>query len=323
VLLALTLIGLGVFYGAHHLKQHFELSSKENASPQAQAQAQTRDAVTAEPEASLKSKDPAVENRATIPDEPVRPKGGYPDAVMEQAANQDMEETGYRFLPRRELVQKEGGQDDPTAAAADDLSPPVVKTGPDPVNQEMGQDVSSLSTERPPAFFQKGVHPGRHEVSSLSRSDAAPDVSQRNLSQPLLNDTEKAAAEKEGLLQAKIDKCAKISQVVAALEDSVRYKDDNKVHALVGELEVLKGKDSHYISKMKAFLLIQKGDYESAVPILEKVLHQNKHDIEAGVNMAIIEARTNQREAAKNRLTHLSKLHPDNTHIVNILKRLD
>ncbi len=53
--------------------------------------------------------------------------------------------------------------------------------------------------------------------------------------------------------------------------------------------------------------------------LLNKVLQNDAEDLEAGINMAVTEMKTNQLEAAQQRLAKLREVYPDNTLIPELL----
>ena len=71
------------------------------------------------------------------------------------------------------------------------------------------------------------------------------------------------------------------------------------------------------------FSVYRTGEDRPAVALLKKVLARNANDVEAGINMSILEIRSKEYEQAKERLTRLQSRYPENTVISNLLSRLD
>jgi predicted Zn-dependent protease len=139
----------------------------------------------------------------------------------------------------------------------------------------------------------------------------------------LLDLPAREVTERERLQAEKISRCSEIAQKVAKLEESVQREDRAGAERLMSELTDLKGPDNTYILKLKAFMLVQKGEYEAAAPILARVLKKDQNDLEAGINMAILEANTDQLQAARSRLAHLTKIYPSNSLVPAILEKLE
>ena len=74
--------------------------------------------------------------------------------------------------------------------------------------------------------------------------------------------------------------------------------------------------------KLRAFLHIRNQDYESAALLLEKVLKNDDTDLEAGINMAVVEIKTNRIQDAKKRLAKLREIYSDNIFIPELMRKL-
>jgi len=65
------------------------------------------------------------------------------------------------------------------------------------------------------------------------------------------------------------------------------------------------------VLKLRAYWFMRQGDYDKAAELLSRVLKENKDDLEAGVNMAIIEIRANEITKAKKRLARLRDIYQE------------
>lgn len=103
-----------------------------------------------------------------------------------------------------------------------------------------------------------------------------------------------------------------IGRVVADLRLAMGRKDAKGVDQLFGQLGKIKsgGDTDPFILNMRAFWEISNGQYETAGALLKMVLERRKDDLEAGLNMAIVEMRTNRMVAARERLFALLRLYP-------------
>ncbi len=106
------------------------------------------------------------------------------------------------------------------------------------------------------------------------------------------------------------------------MQKSISRKDNAQAKDILGQLTALKGKDNIYVMKLRAFLHIRNQDYESAVLLLEKVLEKDHTDLEAGINMAVVEIKTNRIQDAKKRLAKLREIYSDNILIAGLMRKL-
>ena len=67
---------------------------------------------------------------------------------------------------------------------------------------------------------------------------------------------------------------------------------------------------------------MQQEKYRPAMSLLKKVLKRNENDLEAGINMAILEIKTNRPQQANNRLAGLQENYPEDVRIAEILNKL-
>ncbi|MCP3951666.1 MAG: tetratricopeptide repeat protein [Desulfobacterales bacterium] len=113
-----------------------------------------------------------------------------------------------------------------------------------------------------------------------------------------------------------------VSRIEHAMGADSTVGPDNDIEALIEQLAAIKGEDQVYVLKVRAYLLLRKKDYGAAAGYLEKVLGQNADDIEAGINMAVIEINQDQVAAARKRLERLRDIYPENVRIPAILAKL-
>jgi thioredoxin-like negative regulator of GroEL len=63
--------------------------------------------------------------------------------------------------------------------------------------------------------------------------------------------------------------------------------------------------------------------YMDAEPLLAKVLEREKDDLEAGINMAIVEINTNKIRAAQTRLSNLKTIYDTDTSIPELIRKIE
>ena len=67
---------------------------------------------------------------------------------------------------------------------------------------------------------------------------------------------------------------------------------------------------------------MKQGDYDSASSLLNSLLQKDENDLEAGINMAVIEIKTQRLDQAKKRLERLRDIYQENTSIPNLLQKI-
>jgi tetratricopeptide (TPR) repeat protein len=112
-------------------------------------------------------------------------------------------------------------------------------------------------------------------------------------------------------------------KIVKRIEISIIEGEVQKAKKLLEQLAAIKGEDSIYVMKLRAFFFLRTGENRPAVALLKKVLARNADDVEAGINMAFLEIRSKEYEQAKKRLTRLKSRYPENMVVSNLLSRLD
>lgn len=157
--------------------------------------------------------------------------------------------------------------------------------------------------------------------AAVSERPYAP-VQERALQTRRPKQIEAEKPESEKIHLADVNKSAEITRLVARLQRSIACADEAQAEDLLGQLTALKGEDNIYVMKLRAFLHIRNQDYESAVLLLEKVLENDDTDLEAGINMAVIETKTNRIQDAKKRLAKLREIYSDNIFIPELMRKL-
>jgi hypothetical protein len=115
---------------------------------------------------------------------------------------------------------------------------------------------------------------------------------------------------------------AAIADLASRLEMAVDADDRDRVDQLISKIDASTDKNTAYSMKLKAFHLIKKNKYDQAKVWLNAVLKRNPTDLEAGLNMAVIDIRQNKLADAKKRLLLLQEWYPANTTINGMLDRL-
>ena len=119
-----------------------------------------------------------------------------------------------------------------------------------------------------------------------------------------------------------VEKSLKLSQLIRQIQRSMVAGSVEQTQQLMDRLEVIQGKDHYYVLKLRAFWCIQKQDYATAYPLLERVIEENAKDLEAGINLAVCEIKTNRFNDAHQRLTRLSEFYPENYQVTDMLHQV-
>jgi hypothetical protein len=129
-------------------------------------------------------------------------------------------------------------------------------------------------------------------------------------------------AAREKVHPVRVRSSAEIIRLVAKIKKSIRHGTAVHTENLLDQLAVLKGTDDRYVLKLRAYWSLQNNDYESAASYLTKVLEKNSEDLEAGINMAIIDINSSRPQLARIRLQELEKIYPDNLSIADLMQKL-
>jgi hypothetical protein len=123
----------------------------------------------------------------------------------------------------------------------------------------------------------------------------------------------------EILVQIKIDKGRKVASLISNIEESIQKQDYKETEQLMQKLSDLTQKDNPYVLKIKSFFYIKVKKYPQAVEILQRILAKDQNDLEANINMAVIEIKNGKIEEAHLRLVNLAKIYPEDSTIQDLL----
>jgi hypothetical protein len=124
----------------------------------------------------------------------------------------------------------------------------------------------------------------------------------------------------ERFYQVNLEKAARVGRMVSKIEESMTAGDMDHAKVLIDQLADLKGEESPYLLKLRAVWHMRQRDYTSAASLLTRVLEKQEDDLEAGINMAIIELQTHRGEEARERLARLRELYQANTVIPELIR---
>ena len=113
-----------------------------------------------------------------------------------------------------------------------------------------------------------------------------------------------------------------ISRLVGDLQTAIAMGNSKRTDELFEQLVALKGNQNSYVLKLKAYWHMQQREYQTAMMLLKNVLDRHPDDLEAGINMAILEIKTDRLSAADELLAKLREIYPDDTRIPVIMVSL-
>lgn len=117
-------------------------------------------------------------------------------------------------------------------------------------------------------------------------------------------------------------KRANIAKLVTRLEGAVLRMDAPEVKKLMRRLSAAKGEDNLYVLNLKAFWYLKQKRYFKAEALLKKILKIDQDHLEAGLNMAVVEVKTQRSDTALKRLKRLKALYPENPVLVEMIQKL-
>jgi hypothetical protein len=183
----------------------------------------------------------------------------------------------------------------------------------------------SVSQDAQPQFWPRPTPPPHYDRAASVQPETAGNAqtATSSLTKPLKPAVASRRPEPaQKIFHNKMDQQAQIARLVAAIQRSMECDDAARTIALLKELEMLKGRDNAYVLKLKAYWHLRNGDLAPATMLLNQVLRQNAEDLEAGINMAVVEMKTSQFKAASDRLSKLRQKYPDNRVIAELLQKL-
>jgi hypothetical protein len=124
----------------------------------------------------------------------------------------------------------------------------------------------------------------------------------------------------ERIYKVNLEKAARVGRMVSKIERSMIEGDMDHAKVLIDQLAELKGEESPYFLKLMAVWHMRQRDYESAASLLTRVLEKKEDDLEAGINMAIIEIKTHRLDEARKRLAGLREIYQANTLIPELIR---
>ncbi|MBF0295731.1 MAG: tetratricopeptide repeat protein [Magnetococcales bacterium] len=205
-----------------------------------------------------------------------------------------------------------------------------IPTEESPQEAVVGEDEAFSEEKLLAKFFGESAMPEVQEAKAAPGKEPPPlDVTPEE---------EEAALGKARLAKAK----AKESESVVVSPD-VQENREREVGRVVGDLRLAMGRGDAqqveqmlvtlgqakaggekdpFVLNMRAYWEISRGRYDQAAAILKQILERRPDDLEAGLNMAVVEMRTNRSTEAKARLFVLLQRYPGDSRPNEMLRYL-
>ena len=274
--------GLISFYALSFLKDYLDSGSSKAIAVQHQQtdELPDNDILPPEPEAS---ESPPGKEQATD----TEPLSGIEPASSSSRSPKKFKVPEY-FIPRT-------GTDNGTAG-------PDIPDAPDSI-----KFLPSLKPNYTPAKKKKifnHLSPSTAVADNLKSATPQKNISTSNRSKSVSPEKKRTTKQAIARLvkQKRTRKVSATATLAAELEDAFEKNDDIRTDKLLARLAGIKGENSLYYLKLKAFREIKRKNYDLAKRLLNKVLTKEKNDFEAGINMAIIEIRQQKFATARQRL---------------------
>lgn len=248
--------------------------------------------------------------RIEMPDKPV--------VVAKNVPKQTTERPDLSGQPETEIqtdaeTQPSGTARDLSAPASQYLPPEKTASVEKSPIAETADNGSDENVEKPLPIEETDAQ--KAEPANLAATpDATPQV-EPTASQSSAEDrreTKKPSQQtQEEKFLASLTREHHISQLIDKIKLSMASDNTEHTVKLFNRLESIKGAGNSYVMKLKAFWYMQRGEFDLARPLLERVLSRNEDDKEAGVNMAVLEINTRQLPEARARLRKLMAAYPN------------
>ncbi|GHU31398.1 hypothetical protein AGMMS50256_19800 [Betaproteobacteria bacterium] len=115
---------------------------------------------------------------------------------------------------------------------------------------------------------------------------------------------------------------AQETRLSAEIAGAIRGKDFAAAHAGIGRMEAVAKPESLTLLRLRAWLAFAEERTDEARGYYRQILDRLDGDENAGLNLAILEARAGKRETALNILNRLSARHPDSERVESIRQAL-
>jgi len=114
-----------------------------------------------------------------------------------------------------------------------------------------------------------------------------------------------------------------VGVLVGQIKSAIRSGNTEKLNGLFSSLEKQTSSDSTILLRLRGYAMLKQDNNVEAKSLYEGLLHQHPDDLEANLNMALLEVRLGQASQAVARLHRLSSLYPESKEVAKYLKALE
>jgi hypothetical protein len=113
-----------------------------------------------------------------------------------------------------------------------------------------------------------------------------------------------------------------ISRLANKIYSAIQADDVDLTSQLLLQLSNIKGAQNIFVLKLKAYSLIRQNQLKEARTILSHILAQRADDLEASLNMSVVDIKMGRYESARRRLVQLQGLYPEEDNVTLYLRKL-
>jgi hypothetical protein len=189
---------------------------------------------------------------------------------------------------------------------------------------ELNKKLLNVETKAPQVavVIVKPIHSEQTGVNDIQIPTEAKKTTEVKVSQPFKKTNTKKKTYKKKVKNYKLT-VKQTRQLVNNLQMQMELKNSDEVNNLLKQLAQSSGEESLVYLRMKAYWSNINDDKTTAVVMYKKILFQKPYDIQAGTNLALIEANNNQKSQALKRLELLKNKYPSNKTILDYFNRVE
>ncbi|MFK5986504.1 MAG: tetratricopeptide repeat protein, partial [Pseudomonadota bacterium] len=114
----------------------------------------------------------------------------------------------------------------------------------------------------------------------------------------------------------------KVKRLVQQAKYAMHNNNESQVTRVLNKIEILAGKSSMVLLRLKAYWALQQSRNNTAQSFYQNILDQQPEDLEAGLNMALLDVRIGRYKNAITRLKQMKKIYPDSIQVKSFSKNL-
>lgn len=197
---------------------------------------------------------------------------------------------------------------------------PVAEFGEPPVSTATASSAARAvpRTGSIQSIFQHGVDDAAAVTAFVAQPDRAATAAPR-----ATNTTGTASRqEPQGRIEVAVSRLQEVDKLVMEFQAAVGRADYASADVLLQALESIRGGQDALALKLKAYLYMTRKEYAEAEAVLASVLEKDAYDLDAGVNMALVEYLTGRTGTARSRLARLEERYPGHPKLAQVKAQL-